>query len=161
MKKILFLLTGISFCSVLVSQTVELKEKPVVTIEGEGLNVVVPNSTTIVEQKLPEAFDYVEEMPEYIGGRSEMTAFINKSMIYPKKELEGKISGSPIVKFVIDKNGKILMPMILGSSGNENIDKEAIRIVSIMPSWKPGKQNGNVVAVKFNLPIKFNPDYKK
>jgi TonB family protein len=108
-----------------------------------------------------ELYSIVEVMPEFKGGIQEMFKFINKTMIYPKKEKIEKISGTSIVKFTVEASGKISNPNIITPSGNENLDKEALRIVSTMPDWNPGTQKGRPVPVYFNLPIKFNPNYSK
>ena len=60
-----------------------------------------------------------------------------------------------IVRFVIDSNGIITTPQVIGSSGDIYLDKEAIRVIEAMPKWKPGRQLGKAVRVKFVLPVNF------
>ncbi|MCD6066117.1 MAG: energy transducer TonB [Bacteroidetes bacterium] len=69
----------------------------------------------------------------------------------PKKSKGGKA----FIKFVIDVDGKVKDIRVLKSSGDELLDKEAMRVIEIMPPWTPGKQNGKPVPVYFNLPINF------
>lgn len=104
-----------------------------------------------------ELYSAVEVMPEFKGGVQEMFKFINKNQKYPEKEKSAKITGKCVVRFVVEASGKISNPQIFESSGNENLDKEAIRVVSIMPVWEPGKQKGKPVPVNFNLPFRFYP----
>lgn len=103
-----------------------------------------------------EVFKPVETMPEYKGGMVEMFKFIQKNLIYPEEAKKKQIVGQPIVRFVVESTGKLSNIQIRQSSGNKLLDDEAIRIVSIMPDWKPGSQNGQNVSVYFNLPINFN-----
>lgn len=131
-----------------------------VTQEGDGDAVVVPdagNGTgTVIEEKAPEIFTVVEEMPEFPGGPAEMMKYIQKNIQYPQMAKEAGLSGKCFLKFVVNGNGDISDVQVLkGVPGCQECDKEAIRVVKSMPNWKPGKQNGRAVPVFFNLPINF------
>ncbi|HXU26153.1 MAG TPA: TonB family protein [Bacteroidia bacterium] len=102
-----------------------------------------------------EKYTVVEKMPEFMGGPTEMIKFLQNHLTYPSIEKKNKIMGKSFVKFIVERDGSISNAEIIKSSGNENLDKEAIRVVSIMPNWKPGYQNGKSVRVYFNLPILF------
>ena len=106
--------------------------------------------------KTSEVLELKEEMPEYQGGPQKMMEFVQKTMVYPKKEKKKKIGGLVKLKFTVDSSGDLSNIIISQTSGNENLDNEAIRIVSNMPKWKPGKQNGKPIPVLFNLPVRFN-----
>jgi len=129
------------------------------THEGNGdENVVVPQETGNgpVEEKAPEIFTVVEEMPSFPGGMAELMKFIQKNIQYPQVEKEADISGTCYVKFVVEPNGQISnVEIAKGVKGGPGLDKEAIRVVKNMPSWTIGKQNGRPVRVLMNLPIKF------
>ena len=131
-----------------------------VTQEGTGdEQIVIPDETGngVVEPSDNEIFTIVEEMPSFPGGENEMIKFIQKNLIYPMLEKEAGIQGTVYVSFVIDKEGKVNDVKIMrGISGGPGCDKEAIRVVKSMPSWKAGKQSGRPVQVQFNLPIKFS-----
>jgi TonB family protein len=119
-------------------------------IDGE---ILVGSDTTFGHS---EPFPYVEIMPEFKGGIDSLMSFIKQNLIYPKWERENKIEGKVFVTFVVDKNGKIKDPYIIRSvQGSKNFDKEVIRVISIMPEWTPGQQDGKNVDVQFNLPINF------
>jgi protein TonB len=107
------------------------------------------------QNKSDEIFTIVEQMPEFPGGNTEMFGFIQKNIVYPKAEQKKNITGKAFVKFIVEKDGSVSNPEIIKSSGNKKLDKEAVRVVSIMPKWSPGKQNGNLARVYFNLPIVF------
>ena len=103
--------------------------------------------------------------PEYPGGSSALFEFIRNTMIYPAAAVKDSIQGRVIVQFIVEEDGSITNPVIQKSSGlNRNqayssifnqLDAEAIRIVSVMPKWIPGKVEGKPCRVKFSLPINF------
>lgn len=129
-----------------------------VTQEGTDGDIIIPDEkgTGVVEAVAEEVFTVVEQMPEFPGGMAEMYKFINKNMQYPQIEKENGISGTVYVTFVVDKAGNINdVKTLRGVAGGPNLEKEALRVVKMMPAWKSGKQNGREVSVQFNLPIKF------
>ncbi len=131
-----------------------------VTQEGDGDAVVVPDGNgtgnAVIEEKAPEIFTVVEEMPEFPGGAAEMMKYIQKNVQYPQMAKEAGLSGKCFLKFVVNGSGNISDVQVLrGVPGCGECDREAIRVVKSMPSWKPGKQNGRTVPVFFNLPINF------
>ena len=129
-----------------------------VTQEGTEGDIIIPDEkgTGVVESAKDEVFTVVEQMPEFPGGAAEMYKFISKNIQYPQIEKENNIGGTVYVTFVVDKNGNINdVKSLRGVAGGPNLEKEAIRVVKMMPSWRAGKQNGRDVSVQFNLPIKF------
>ena len=127
------------------------------TQEGSGEDIAVPGDATgPVEEKAPEIFMVVEQMPEFPGGAAAMMAYIQKNIHYPEIEKEANIQGKCFVKFVVETDGSISNVEVLkGVSGGAGCDKEAIRVVKSMPKWAPGKNNGRAARVFFNLPIVF------
>lgn len=109
-----------------------------------------------VEQNIheDEAFITYEKLPEFPGGMKELFSFLTKNMEYPKEAADSAISGRVIVQFVVDKDGSIIKPEVI-QSVHPSLDAEALRIVSLMPKWSPGKQNGEPIKAKFTLPITF------
>lgn len=108
-----------------------------------------------------ESVAHTETMPEFKdGGPLGMMKFIQKNIHYPKECREKGIVGQVITRFVIDSTGGISDIVIRQSSGNNLIDKEAVRVISSMPKWNPGTQDGKAVSVFFNLPINFDIDQK-
>jgi len=83
-----------------------------------------------------------------------MLKFISDNISYPKKAKKKGITGTVVINFVVDANGEIKEAKILRDIG-AGCGKEALRIVSIMPPWTPGKKESKPVAVYFNIPIKF------
>ncbi len=134
-----------------ISQTTE-KSKDVDELKSEVLTNT--STTQTVTDSIEQIFSVVEEMPEYPDGNGEMMKFISKNMHIDKNrymETNANITKA-YVQFVVGKDGSILNPKIT-KAGNPELDKEAIRIVKMMPKWKPGKQNGKPVSVTYNLPI--------
>jgi|JI10StandDraft_1071094.scaffolds.fasta_scaffold00473_34 TonB family protein len=97
-----------------------------------------------------------EVMPEFAGGFDSLYSYIRKNLKYPEWEKKEKIEGNVFVTFVIAADGKIKDPKILRSvDGSKNFDKEVLRVIEEMPTWKPGQEHGQNVAVQFTIPIRF------
>jgi protein TonB len=135
----------------------EIKQNEVAAVEIEGPTEVVfeePVKEVVVEEDENKIFTVVEQNPEFVGGYEAMMNFIRKNMRYPASARRMGVDGTVYVSFVVDKTGSISeVKTIRGISAD--CDKEAMRVVSMMPAWKPGKQNGKPVFVRFVLPIKF------
>ena len=99
-------------------------------------------------------FQVVEQMPEFPGGMSEAMKFLAKNIKYPVAAQQAKIEGRVIVQFVVGKDGSISDVHTVRSVSPE-LDAEAIRVVSMMPKWNPGKQRGKAVPVSYTMPIMF------
>ena len=114
-------------------------------------------------QKEEVIFQVVEEMPEFPGGMAEAMKFLAKNIKYPVAAQEAKIEGRVIVQFVVGRDGSVSDAKVMRGV-NPELDAEAVRVVSIMPNWIPGKQRGKAVAVKYTMPIMFRlqtPEPKK
>jgi len=96
----------------------------------------------------------VEVMPEFPGGFTALQEFLMKNIQYPEQAKKEGITGKVFVQFIIDETGKVTDPTVL-KSANPLLDAEAIRVVSAMPDWTPGKQKGEAVKVAFTVPIMF------
>jgi protein TonB len=98
--------------------------------------------------------DFAEVMPSYEGGLKAMMKFIQKDMKYPNHAKQIGTEGKVFVKFVVNYEGKVVnVEIIRGIS--EDCDKEAARVIAMMPNWKPGMQNKMPVSVRMILPINF------
>ncbi len=111
-------------------------------------------STQAMAQNEDIVYDVVEVMPEYPGGLGEMMQYFKKNIKYPKEAQQKKMEGRSLISFVVEKNGKI-SDVKVAKSSIKMFDDEAVRVVSSMPAWKPGKKNGKAVRVKFMVPIQF------
>ena len=99
-------------------------------------------------------FQVVEEMPQFLGGLGEAMKFLAKNIKYPVEAQQAKIEGRVIVRFVVGRDGSVSNVEVVRGVSPE-LDAEAVRVVSLMPKWIPGKQRGKAVAVKYTMPIMF------
>ena len=99
-------------------------------------------------------FSVVEEQPQFPGGREAMYKFLGENIKYPEAAKRAKVQGKVFLSFVVTKEGEIKDITILKGIGF-GADEEALRVVSMMPRWKPGMQSGKPLHVRYNLPIAF------
>ena len=99
-------------------------------------------------------YDCVEQMPSFPGGTQKLKEFIEENLRYPKELEETCVQGRVIVRFIVERNGKLSNVKVV-KSVHPVLDKEALRIVKLMPRWIPGRQNGITVRVKCYIPIIF------
>lgn len=119
----------------------EVKEEP----------VVVKEEPPVVEDKV---FDVVEQMPSFPGGPSALMQYLASNIKYPVVAQENGVQGRVIVGFVVGKDGSIKDVKVI-KGVDPSLDREAERVVKSMPKWIPGKQNGQEVTVKYNVPVSF------
>ncbi len=112
--------------------------------------IVLDNTVAEGSSKADSVYSFAETMPVYPGGDAEMKKFITKNFKYSK--LSAAEGTKIIVQFTVDKDGSIKKPLILKGI-NAQLNKEALRVVSLMPKFIPGKNNGKPVALLYNLPI--------
>lgn len=95
-------------------------------------------------------FEGVEVMPEPVGGAAAWSKFLQRNLRYPDTEVEGRV----ILSFVVEKDGHLTDIQVVKGVLSE-LDREALRVLKLAPAWKPGKQNGQPVRVKYTIPIVF------
>ncbi|MDR0891605.1 MAG: energy transducer TonB [Mediterranea sp.] len=122
-------------------------------------DAIVPNVVWVppIEEKEvveDEICVFAEKMPQFPGGEAAMMKFLSSHIKYPTISLETGSQGKVIVQFVVDRDGAITNPVVLRGA-DPYLDKEAIRVVSSMPRWIPGEQNGKKVRVKYTVPVSF------
>ena len=129
-----------------------------VVVVDEDVNIVevVAVATEEVQEDVDEAepFVVVEEMPMFPGGESELLKFIAENTQYPEVAKENNIQGKVIVRFCVTSKGGVDKVEILKGVDPE-LDKEAVRVVKTLPTFKPGKQGGKPVPVWYMVPINF------
>jgi protein TonB len=113
-----------------------------------------PKEEVIEVEESKPVFTIVEEMPSFPGGEAERNKFLAENIVYPQQATENGIQGTVYVSFVVDSKGNVTDVKILRGIGG-GCDEEALRVVKMMPKWHPGKQNGKLVRVLFNMPIYF------
>lgn len=123
--------------------------------DGEETKTIYYKSNGKVNKKPKEKIAPYETMPSFPGGVEALFAYLSKNVKYPKVAQENKIEGRVIVQFVVAKDGKIEDAKVVRSGGDPSLDKEAVRVIKSMPSWKPGTQRGKPVRVKYTVPVNF------
>lgn len=101
-----------------------------------------------------EVYTVVEQMPEFKGGESELRNFLATNVKYPAEAARKGVQGKVYVTFVVAKDGSVKEAKIVRGV-NQLLDDEALRVVSSMPKWIPGKQNGKDVDTQYTVPINF------
>jgi len=102
-----------------------------------------------------QVFKFVEKMPQFPGGTDELMKFLKKNLRYPEIALENYIQGKVFAQFIVDKTGKIIDLQIIKGL-DKSCNEETLRILKLMPDWKPGIQNGMPVSVYFTIPVVFS-----
>lgn len=108
--------------------------------------------TAVKAENADKVFGMVEEQPSFPGGQAALMKYIEENMRCPDPESDA--SGSVIVQFVIGKDGTVKDPKVVRGI-TPALDGEALRLVRNMPKWKPGKQMGEAVDVRYTLPVTF------
>ena len=112
----------------------------------------VVSEAPVVEQ--PKIFTFVEQNPQYPGGDGELMKFLQKNIQYPQMERDNDIQGKVLLRFVVMEDGSVNDVQVVRAV-SPGLDKEAVRVVKMLPKFTPGKQQGKPVRVYFNLPVVF------
>jgi len=125
-------------------------------VNGEVLKAkeVIAQPEPPKHEEESKVFDVVEQMPSFPGGNGALLEYLATHVKYPVVAQENGVQGRVIVSFVVEKDGSITDVRVVRSV-DPSLDREAARVVSSMPRWTPGKQNGSAVRVKYNVPVMF------
>ena len=126
---------------------------------GENNETTVSSNDLKVKITFPaddkdSVYNKPEVMAEFPGGMEAMMKYLSENIKYPEQAKEKNIQGRVLVSFIVEKNGSISNVKVVKGIGN-GCDEEAVRVISSMPKWKPGMQNGKKVRVNFAIPISF------
>lgn len=142
----------------IVDDETTVDETPIVTSEETGGDIEIKYIPTTVEEVMPvedKIFEVVEEKPEFLnGGAAGLMRYLSNNIKYPTIPQENGTQGKVTVQFVVNKDGSIVDVKVLRGV-DPYLDKEAVRVISTMPKWKPGKQRGVPVRCKFTVPVTF------
>jgi protein TonB len=134
------------------------KNPGIETVEGNinGIDPIVETiELTETNNEVTETiYTWAEEMPKFPGGDSELMKFFSQNLVYPEIAKRAGVEGKVILSFIVDKNGNIVDVKVAKSIG-AGCDEEAMRVLKIMSRWIPGKQNGNPVLTRINIPVVF------
>ena len=140
-----------------VEDDVETETIEINTEDDKDVEVVIapPVEAPVEEEEEEVIFMVVETMPEFPGGQQALFKYLGENVKYPVIAQENGIQGRVICQFVVNKDGSIVDVVVVRSSGEPSLDKEALRVINSMPKWKPGKQRGKPVRVKYTVPVNF------
>jgi protein TonB len=144
----------------IVEEPVELPDDLPIFDAGIDETDAIPDYIPLPEEVSDAAEDSVyntssiEIQPEFPGGEAALYKFLADNIKYPRMAVESGIQGTVYIGFVVEKNGNLSNISVLRNP-NELLTNEALRVVTSMPDWSPGKQGGRPVRVSFSLPVKF------
>ena len=126
--------------------------------EETGEDVVIKHIPVTVDEEVvveDDIFVIVEENPQFPdGGTAGLLQYLGKNIKYPTIPQENGTQGRVTVQFVVNKDGSIVDVKVIRGV-DPYLDKEAVRVISTMPKWIPGKQRGEPVPCKFTVPVTF------
>lgn len=142
----------------IVEDDADVEETTIATSEETNQAVEIKYVPVAVEEEEPKEqtiFEVVEQMPEFPnGGMAGLMQYLSKNIKYPTIAQENGTQGRVTVQFVVNRDGSIVDAKVLRGV-DPYLDKEAIRVISSMPKWKPGMQRGKAVRVKYTVPVMF------
>src|SRR5574344_2619367 len=129
------------------------------SVTGDGAAATAEQTTTDATNDVDAAddskiFQIVEQLPEFPGGMVEFMKWLTKNLRYPADAQTRKVQGKVIVQFIVNKDGTTVDSKVIQSL-DPSCDREALRVLRMMPKWKPGTEHGKVVRTKFCIPIVF------
>lgn len=131
-----------------------VKDRTVEAVRNDIAVAAPPPPPAPKPEVATKVFDVVEEMPSFPGGNGALMSYLSSNTKYPVVAQENGVQGRVIVSFVVERDGSI-SDVKVARSVDPSLDREAQRVVKSMPRWKPGKQNGSAVRVKYTVPVVF------
>lgn len=131
-----------------------VKDRTVEAVRNDIAVAAPPPPPAPKPEVATKIFDVVEEMPSFPGGNGALMSYLSSNIKYPVVAQENGVQGRVIVSFVVERDGSI-SDVRVARSVDPSLDREAQRVVKSMPRWKPGKQNGSAVRVKYTVPVVF------
>ena len=127
--------------------------------DGDDMGVEIMDYVENVQEEVVEEeaipFQLVEEKPSFMGGdANQFSAWVNKRLVYPEIAKENGVQGRVTLQFTVEKDGSVTKVRVLRGV-DPSLDKEAVRVVSMSPKWKPGKQRDRAVPVTYTFPVYF------
>jgi periplasmic protein TonB len=115
-----------------------------------------PAGTDKIAKDKDGIYSRAEIMPEYPGGQNALSGYINDHFDYSQAAVDDNTTGAVRVSFVVGKDGKVMDVHLIGDKKvGDGLDDQAIKVISNMPDWKPGKVKGKNVSTRLQLPITF------
>jgi protein TonB len=142
----------------IVDDNIELENNIINLEDDASLGVEIQDYVEVVEEVVEEEaipFQLVEEKPSFNGGDANMfSKWVNERLVYPEIAKENGVQGRVTLQFTVEKDGRVTNVKLLRGV-DPSLDKEAIRVVSMSPKWKPGTQKNRAVPVTYTFPVIF------
>ena len=138
----------------IVDDEIELDDDMFMNLEDDAsLGVEIMDYVEVEEEAIP--FQLVEEKPSFQGGdANQFSKWVNQRLVYPEIAKENGVQGRVTLQFTVEKDGTVTKVKVLRGV-DPSLDKEAVRVVSMSPKWKPGKQRDRAVPVTYTFPVIF------
>ena len=143
----------------IVDDEIEIEDDMFMNLEDDAnLGVEIMDYVEVEEEVVEEEaipFQLVEEKPSFQGGdANQFSKWVNSRLVYPEIAKENGVQGRVTLQFTVEKDGKVTGVRVLRGV-DPSLDKEAVRVVSMSPKWKPGKQRDRAVPVTYTFPVIF------
>jgi protein TonB len=145
----------------IVDDEIKLDDNVFMNLEDDantGVEIMDYREAEVVEEEVEEEaipFQLVEEKPSFNGGdANEFSKWVNARLVYPEIAKENGVQGRVTLQFTVEADGRVTNVKVLRGV-DESLDKEAVRVVSSSPKWKPGKQRDRAVKVTYTFPVIF------
>ena len=143
----------------IVDDEIEIEDDMFMNLEDDAsLGVEIMDYVEVEEEVVEEEaspFQLVEEKPSFQGGdANQFSKWVNSRLVYPEIAKENGVQGRVTLQFTVEKDGTVTKVKVLRGV-DPSLDKEAVRVVSMSPKWKPGKQRDRAVPVTYTFPVIF------
>ena len=144
----------------IVDDEIEIEDDMFMNLEDDAsLGVEIMDYVEVVEEEVVEEeaipFQLVEEKPSFQGGdANQFSKWVNSRLVYPEIAKENGVQGRVTLQFTVETDGTVTKVKVLRGV-DPSLDKEAVRVVSMSPKWKPGKQRDRAVPVTYTFPVIF------
>ncbi len=143
----------------IVDDEIELEDDLFMNLEDDSsLGVEIMDYVEVEEEVVEEEaipFQLVEEKPSFQGGdANQFSKWVNQRLVYPEIAKENGVQGRVTLQFTVEKDGTVTKVKVLRGV-DPSLDKEAVRVVSMSPKWKAGKQRDRAVPVTYTFPVIF------
>ena len=144
----------------IVDDDIEVEDIIIESEDDEDFEITIMDyAEEVIEEEVVEEeaipFQLVEEKPSFQGGdANQFSKWVNQRLVYPEIAKENGVQGRVTLQFTVEKDGSITKVKVLRGV-DPSLDKEAVRVVSSSPKWKPGKQRDRAVPVTYTFPVIF------
>ena len=142
----------------IVDDNIELESNIINLEDDANLGVEIQDYVEVIEETVKEEdipFFLAEEKPSFNGGDANtFTKWVNERLVYPELARENGVQGKVVIQFTIEKDGRVNKIKVIRGVDSQ-LDKEAVRVISMSPKWKPGKMRDETVAVSYVFPVVF------